>query len=85
MRKKDELTDPNSCLSKARDDEMIFVLLARDEDAPDTIRDWVARRIRRGKNQPGDVKMQEALWCAAIMEVEQRVCRLPQPGFPVEG
>lgn len=70
MRKRDELTDPNSCLSKARDDEMIFVLLAHDEDAPDTIRDWVARRIRRGKNQPGDAKMQEALRCAATMGAE---------------
>jgi hypothetical protein len=70
MRKRDELTTPDSCLARARDDEMVFVLLGRDEDAPDTIRDWIARRIRRGKNQPGDPQMAEAERCARIMEME---------------
>lgn len=70
MRKRDELTSPNSCLARARDDEMVFVLLGRDEDAPDTIRDWIARRIRRGKNQPGDAQMVDAERCARIMEME---------------
>ena len=34
MIKKKELSDPNSCMSKARDDEMTFVLLGRDAAAP---------------------------------------------------
>lgn len=33
MRKKDELSDPNSCLSRAADDEWTFVLLGRDPAA----------------------------------------------------
>jgi hypothetical protein len=68
MRKRDELTRPNSCLNKARDGEMLFVLLGRDEDAPETIRYWIRRRIRRGKNKPGDPKMVEAELCAQAME-----------------
>ena len=42
MKKTDELADPTSCLNKARDDERLFVLLARDPAAPVTIRAWVA-------------------------------------------
>jgi hypothetical protein len=71
MRKRDELTTPGSCLARARDDEMVFVLLGRDEDAPDTIRDWIARRIRRGKNRSGDPQMVDAERCAQIMEIER--------------
>jgi len=69
MRKHDELI--SGCMAKARDDEMTFVLLGRDEDAPDTIRDWIRRRIRRGKNQPGDPKIVEAAECARTMESER--------------
>ena len=71
MRKRDELADPQSCLNKARDEEMLFVLLGRDEDAPDTIIDWVRRRIASGKNKPLDPKIQEALQCALTMERER--------------
>ena len=71
MRKVDELTNPNSCMSRAADDEMTFVLLARDESAPGTIRDWVARRIRLGKNKPDDEQIREALECARTMEAER--------------
>lgn len=63
-----ELADPKSCLSKARDDQMIFVLIETDEDAPGAIRDWIARRIRSGKNKPGDAKLIEAEACATAME-----------------
>lgn len=34
MRKTEELLAPFSCLNKANDNELIFVLLARDEAAP---------------------------------------------------
>lgn len=78
MRKRDELTNPDSCMSKARPDEMTFVLLARDEDAPGTVRDWIARRILSGKNEPGDRQMVDAERCARIMEAE-RSSAAPEP------
>ena len=60
MRKRDELTDPRSCMSKARDDEWTFVLLGRDLAAPATIRAWIEERVRLGLNQRGDPQIQEA-------------------------
>lgn len=77
MLKRDELINPQSCMSRAWDDEMTFVLLARDEDAPDTIRDWIKRRIRRGKNTAGDSQMREAEECARTME-RQRAAAEPK-------
>lgn len=70
MRKREELTSPNACMVRAHDDEPTFVLLARDEDAPGTVRDWIARRIRSGKNLPSDGQMKEAEAIAAAMEGE---------------
>ena len=70
MRKKDELTNPLSCMSRAREDEMTFVLLGRDVAAPTAIRAWIEERIRVGKNQPGDPQTIEAEACAATMERE---------------
>lgn len=72
MLKHEELRNPNSCLSRAKPDEMVFVLLARDAAAPDTIRQWVYERIRTGKNKETDPQIQEALACAKTME-RQRV------------
>lgn len=60
MRKCDELSDRGSCLNRARDDEMVFVLLGRDAAAPAAIRAWVAERIRLGKNRPDDGQVLEA-------------------------
>jgi hypothetical protein len=68
MIKRRELTDPTSCMSKARDDEMTFVLLGRDGAAPATVRFWVQERIRRGKNRADDPQIIEALECARSME-----------------
>lgn len=50
MKKREELTNPNSCFSRAGMEEMVFVLLARDVAAPSTIRHWVNERITCGKN-----------------------------------
>ena len=66
-----ELSNPRSCMNRARDEEMTFVLLARDEAAPKTVRDWVQRRIKMGKNKPDDPQILEAIQCAVTME-EQR-------------
>lgn len=71
MKKKDELTDPSSCMSKARDDEWTFVLLGRDAAAPVAVRAWVAERLRLKKNEPDDLQIQEALGWASIVESEQ--------------
>jgi hypothetical protein len=67
VRKRDELADPKSCLNKARDDERLFVLLERDEAAPNTVRYWISERIRLGLNRPGDPKIVEAgRWIEAV-------------------
>lgn len=71
MRKQDELTNPNGCMFRARDEEMTFVLLGRDAAAPAAIRAWVDERIRLRKNGILDVQIIEALECAATMERER--------------
>lgn len=71
MIKREELTNPASCMSRARDDEMTFVLLGRDAAAPVAIRAWAAERVRLGKNQDGDPQIVEAIECASKMEQER--------------
>lgn len=61
MKKIDELTNPDSCMSRAKDDEETFVLLGRDLDTPDTIRYWCKKRIDRGKNTITDKQIVSAL------------------------
>jgi len=75
MIKEEELTDPDSCICRAHPREMVFVLLARDADAPGTIRDWIKRRIASGKNKDGDPLMTEAEQCAQVMEFQFRTQR----------
>ena len=71
MLKRLEISTPTSCLNKCRDDERLFVLLARDPAAPVAIRAWVAERIRLGKNTVTDPQIVEAIDCAAHMETER--------------
>jgi hypothetical protein len=68
MKKSRELNDPGSCLNRARDNEIIFVLLARDAAAPAAIRAWAGERMRLGKNRLSDPQILEALSCADAME-----------------
>lgn len=70
MRKRDELADPASCMSRAKDDEWTFVLLGRDKAAPVAIRAWAHERIKLGKNVASDTQIIEALECAKRMERE---------------
>ena len=58
-------------MSRARPDEMTFVLLGRDSAAPVAIRAWVAERILLGKNRPDDHQILEALACAKAMELNR--------------
>ena len=67
MIKRDELSNPQSCLNRAADDEMLFVLLGRDSAAPFAIRAWAMERIRLGKNTADDPQIKEALECARLM------------------
>lgn len=75
MMKREELTNPASCMSRAREDEMTFVLLGRDAAAPVAIREWVHERLKLGKNKPSDPQIVEALACAATMEASH----IPNP------
>lgn len=73
MRKRDELSNTSSCLNKAGDDELLFVLLGRDASSIDAVNAWIESRIRRGKNKPDDPKIISARqWVAdAIRELLQ--------------
>lgn len=68
MLKVTEKLDRESCFNRALDGEAIFVLLARDITAPETIRFWVRERIMQGKNKEDDAQIVEALNCALLME-----------------
>jgi hypothetical protein len=81
MIKRDEIEDNTSCLNKARDNERLFVLLARDPEAPIAIRAWVAERVRIGKNVLTDAQIVEALDCATRMEHERAEIRARQQAF----
>ena len=72
MIKRDEIEYSESCFNKARDNERLFVMLARDVAAPVAIRAWVAERIKLNKNSPNDPQIVEALECARLMEIERR-------------
>lgn len=60
MKKSDELALSKSCFNKAGDNELMFILLARDVVTPATIRYWIAERIRIGKNKIDDLQITEA-------------------------
>ncbi len=72
MRKAMELSDPDSCLNRAKDDEMLFVLMGRDVAAPAAVRNWIHERIRTGKNKPDDAQITEALHWIRTVELERR-------------
>lgn len=71
MRKIDELDNKRSCLNRAHEQEIVFVLLARDKSAPTTIRYWCASRMMDGKNVATDSEIQEAYKLADAMEQQR--------------
>jgi hypothetical protein len=71
MRKRDELTNPTSCINRAHPDELTFVLLGRDVSAPAAIRAWVDSRLNHGKNKPDDPQIMDALRTANVMDLER--------------
>lgn len=61
MIKRDELSNPRSCLNKAADDEPVFVFRAQDQTAPMVVEYW----LEMNPDLPPE-KAQEALaWIAA--------------------
>lgn len=73
MIKREELANPDSCMNRASEDEMTFVVLGRDAAAPATLRFWIQERIRLGRNQPGDTQLVEAESSAATMDLNRRM------------
>jgi hypothetical protein len=73
MEKRLEKILPDSCLNRAKETETIFVLLARDKAAADTIRYWVRKRIQIGKNKKNDKQIIQALQIARNMERERKM------------
>jgi hypothetical protein len=71
MIKREELANLSSCMNRAHDDEMMFVLLGRDVAAPAAIWAWIEERIRLGKNKPDDEQLREARRCITAMLVYQ--------------
>ena len=73
MIKREELSNPSSCMNRAHSDEMTFVLLARDPAAPAAIHAWIKQRIALGKNVPGDAQLAEAFDCALRMDDQRKL------------
>jgi hypothetical protein len=61
----------DKCIEKAYDDERLFVLMARDPQAPEVIIKWIAHSLG---NQP-DNKIREALECAIEMQKTGHIFR----------
>lgn len=72
MRKDLERENPESCFNRAKEDEMLFVILGRDPAAPTTILSWIKERIRLGKNTINDPQIQEALDCIPKMAEQSK-------------
>lgn len=61
MIKEKELSDPNSCLNKAKLDEFLFILRDKDPTMKNVINFWIDERIRMGLNTISDSKINEAM------------------------
>jgi hypothetical protein len=85
MRRCEELSKRESCMNRARNHEMTFVLLGRDAAAPVAIRAWIAERIRLGKNNPTDEQITEAEECITKMEADHKLFTAPKVpcSFPI--
>lgn len=70
MKKHQERTDLRSCFNRAKEDELMFVLLGRDAAAPAAIRAWVKARVDSEKNKFDDAQIIEALAIARQIELE---------------
>lgn len=74
----------DKCIKNAFDDEKLFVLMARDNTAPQVIIEWIKLNLDK---QPIE-KLTEALECAVHMQltcndINLRKSSSSLPGFPV--
>lgn len=65
MTKREELSNPASCLNKAAEDEIIFVLRSTDKLSPRLVRAWAEAAAMYGC---APEKVAEARLCADMME-----------------
>lgn len=66
---------PFDCYRNALPHEQMFIVLARDEASPSTIRYWCLERVKRGKNTWKDPQITEAMECARKMEEQHAAIR----------
>lgn len=55
MKKRDEMEQPTSCLSKAAPDEPIFVLRGKDPIGADVVRTWASKAESEGHHEPAKI------------------------------
>lgn len=67
------------CYANAKDDEPMFVLLARDKASPAAVRYWCLERIKTGKNTVHDKQIVDAYRVATEMEEYQAALTTPKP------
>jgi hypothetical protein len=75
VRKIAEMQEGTSCWNRALPAELVFVLLGRDESAPEVIEFWVSCRLVRGQNLRTDSQITEALRLAKQMRMEHQGIR----------
>lgn len=61
MTKKEAIEDPNSCWNKAHDNDIVFILIQKDPQAPKTIQLWAAMRVLFGNDDLNAPKITSAL------------------------
>lgn len=85
MIKKDELSNPNSCLNRAQDDEPLFVLRANDPIAPHVVKAW-ADQYLQGKALGGGAQLNHVQKYREAMDLAtQMTLWKPAPPPPKEG
>lgn len=76
MRKIDEIEQPTSCLNRARAEEPLFVLRAKDRLAAGTVRAWANASEISGEHEPGKIREARAI-ADAMDEYRTRVHPTP--------
>lgn len=71
MTKLEMISDPNSCLNKAADDEIVFTLRSKDPEAAETIRDWARRRVAHCYDEADSPKILDALQIADAIDKQR--------------
>lgn len=75
MRKCDELTNENSCLNNAADDEPIFVLKSTDELASTVVQIWASMYRKSKSEQPGGMTAKQVAKYHEAMQLAEQMDR----------